>query len=205
MPASEATARFAAALSEVHAELDWQLLGELYLNRLDQPEAVHFAYCHKFEALIGSPEEHHERIRLGKKMLAVPEMYMHALSGKARQFHQGGLIEVDAYADPKILPLFGDGAIEVYSFGSSEPITFSRAAPSVKRVTANMGFFPPELNDLMRREIANAGPHGEEKAFPGHGKSRDDEITRLKRELAKVTEERDFLREAARYFAKESK
>ncbi len=47
--------------------------------------------------------------------------------------------------------------------------------------------------------------HGDEKAFPGHGKSRDEEMTRLKRKLRKVTEERDFLREAARYFAKESK
>jgi transposase len=47
--------------------------------------------------------------------------------------------------------------------------------------------------------------HGDEAAFPGHGKSRDDELTRLKRELGKVKEERDFLREAARYFAKESK
>ena len=56
----------------------------------------------------------------------------------------------------------------------------------------------------MRRWRDAVQEHGEEKAFPGHGKSRDDEITRLKRELAKVTEKRDFLREAARYFAKES-
>ncbi len=47
--------------------------------------------------------------------------------------------------------------------------------------------------------------HGSEGAFPGHGKSRDDELTKLKRELAKVKQERDFLREAARFFAKESK
>ena len=47
--------------------------------------------------------------------------------------------------------------------------------------------------------------HGDDKAFPGHGRSRDDEVTRLKRELSKVTEERDFLKEAARYFARESK
>jgi transposase len=46
---------------------------------------------------------------------------------------------------------------------------------------------------------------GEADAFPGHGKSRDEEITQLKRELAKVKAERDFLKEAARYFAKESK
>lgn len=29
-------------------------------------------------------------------------------------------------------------------------------------------------------------------AFPGQGRSRDEEMTRLKRELAKVKEERDF-------------
>ena len=34
-------------------------------------------------------------------------------------------------------------------------------------------------------------------AFPGQGKSRDEELTRLKRELAKVTQERDFLKQAA--------
>jgi len=42
-------------------------------------------------------------------------------------------------------------------------------------------------------------------AFPGQGKSRDEEMTRLKRKLAKVEQERDFLKEAAAYFAKESK
>ena len=57
----------------------------------------------------------------------------------------------------------------------------------------------------LRRWRDAVQEHGEEGAFPGHGKSRDEELTRLKRELAKVKEERDFLRQAARYFAKESK
>ena len=57
----------------------------------------------------------------------------------------------------------------------------------------------------LRRWKDAVREHGEEGAFPGHGKSRDEEFTRLKRELAKVKEERDFLREAARFFAKESK
>jgi len=34
------------------------------------------------------------------------------------------------------------------------------------------------------------------------GNPRDEEVARLKRELARVTKERDFLREAAAYFAK---
>ena len=41
--------------------------------------------------------------------------------------------------------------------------------------------------------------------LPGHGMPCDAEITRLKRELLQVKKERDFLREAAAYFAKESK
>lgn len=46
--------------------------------------------------------------------------------------------------------------------------------------------------------------HGD-KAFPGHGNARDEELAALKRELARVKQERDFLREAATFFAKGSK
>jgi len=42
-------------------------------------------------------------------------------------------------------------------------------------------------------------------AFPGQGRTRDQELTDLKRELAQVKKERDFLKEAAAYFAKGSK
>ncbi len=41
-------------------------------------------------------------------------------------------------------------------------------------------------------------------AFPGQGRTRDEEVAGLKRELARVKKERDFLKEAAAYFAKES-
>lgn len=43
-------------------------------------------------------------------------------------------------------------------------------------------------------------------AFPGHGRpvnDKDAEIARLKRELERVKEERDILKKAALYFAKE--
>ena len=42
------------------------------------------------------------------------------------------------------------------------------------------------------------------KPFPGAGVARDQEIVALKRELARMTKERDFLRDAAAFFAKES-
>jgi transposase len=46
-----------------------------------------------------------------------------------------------------------------------------------------------------------------EAAFPGHGRpvnDKDAEIARLKQELERVQEERDILKKAAQYFAKES-
>ena len=44
-----------------------------------------------------------------------------------------------------------------------------------------------------------------DEAFPGQGKSRDEEITRRTRENAKLRQERDFLKDAAVFFARESK
>ena len=41
-------------------------------------------------------------------------------------------------------------------------------------------------------------------ALGGTGTPRDEELARLKRELARVKKERDFLREAAVFLAKES-
>lgn len=44
-------------------------------------------------------------------------------------------------------------------------------------------------------------------AFPGHGNLRegDDEVRRLQRELARAREERDILKKAIAFFAKESR
>ena len=54
-----------------------------------------------------------------------------------------------------------------------------------------------------KEQLAGRG----ERAFPGHGRQtgHEDEVARLKRELTRVTEERDILKKAALYFAKESR
>ena len=46
-----------------------------------------------------------------------------------------------------------------------------------------------------------------EQAFPGHGRraATNDEVTRLRQELELVKQERDILKKAAAYFAKELK
>ena len=51
------------------------------------------------------------------------------------------------------------------------------------------------------RELRDCGT----KAFSGAGRPRDEEMVALKRELARVKKERDFLKETAAYFARESK
>ncbi len=55
----------------------------------------------------------------------------------------------------------------------------------------------------LRRWREAVEEHGD-KAFPGEGNARDEEVMRLKCKLAKVEQERDFLKEAVAYFAKES-
>jgi transposase len=58
----------------------------------------------------------------------------------------------------------------------------------------------PNLLTRWRREADQNG----QQAFNGTGSPRDEEVARLKRELARVKKERDFLREAATFFARES-
>lgn len=56
----------------------------------------------------------------------------------------------------------------------------------------------------LRRWHDETKNHGEE-AFPGKGNAHDKEMMLLKRKLAEVEQERDFLKEAAACFGKESK
>jgi transposase len=67
-------------------------------------------------------------------------------------------------------------------------------------VAEELGFSTRQLR-RWRDEAKKDG----ENAFPGHGNARDKEMMLLKRKLTKVEQERDFLKEAAAYFARESK
>lgn len=71
---------------------------------------------------------------------------------------------------------------------------------SVSQVARHLGI-SPNLLSRWCREAETESP----KAFPGIGKPRDEEIAGLKRELVRLKKERDFLQEAAAFFAKVSK
>jgi transposase len=61
------------------------------------------------------------------------------------------------------------------------------------------------INARQLRRWREAAKRDGDKAFPGQGNAKDKELMLLKRKLAKVEQERDFLKDAAAYFARESK
>ncbi len=71
---------------------------------------------------------------------------------------------------------------------------------SVAQVARELGI-ASNLLSRWRRALHGEGAN----AFPGQGVARDEEVARLKRELARVRRERDFLKDAAGYFAKASR
>ena len=68
---------------------------------------------------------------------------------------------------------------------------------SCRQIALEIGINPNLLSRWKREAEAIKG-----QAFQGSGNARDDEVAQLKRELARVKKERDFLREAATFFAK---
>lgn len=79
-----------------------------------------------------------------------------------------------------------------------------QSAQPISQIASILG-----INDNVLRRWIKEFSDSTQKAFTGNGNSRDEELARLKRELAETRRERDFLREAAErtatYFAKQPK
>ena len=71
---------------------------------------------------------------------------------------------------------------------------------TVKEVAANLGINP----GLLQRWKAEMQAHGAD-AFPGNGRAKasDEEVIQLRKDLARAQQERDILKKALAYFAKE--
>jgi transposase len=72
---------------------------------------------------------------------------------------------------------------------------------SYVQASQDLGVHTSQLRDWVKTFADD--PH---QAFPGHGQQKPEqaEIARLKREVMKLKAERDILKKAAAYFAKES-
>ena len=75
----------------------------------------------------------------------------------------------------------------------------SQSGRGISHVGRDLGLHAGMLGRWCR-EYRNDGP----KAFAGQGVARDEELARLKRELARVKRERDFLKDAAVFFARDT-
>ena len=84
-----------------------------------------------------------------------------------------------------------------------EAVRLVKKGQSVSSVAAKLGIRPDMLRAWKRQVTGSEGELKE--VFRGHGRvtSQEQELRRLRQELARVTEERDFLKKAAAYFAKE--
>jgi transposase len=71
---------------------------------------------------------------------------------------------------------------------------------TVNQIAAELGIGASMLG-RWRREVRRTPVQ----AFPGQGRPQEEELSQLRRELARVTKERDFLREAATFFASASR
>ena len=68
------------------------------------------------------------------------------------------------------------------------------------QASQDLGVHPSQLRDWVKKFAEDP-----QQAFPGHGQMKPEqlEIAQLKREVAKLKAERDILKKAAAYFAKE--
>jgi transposase len=71
---------------------------------------------------------------------------------------------------------------------------------TVNQIAVELGIGATVLG-RWRRELRQESAQ----AFRGNGRPRDENLALLRRELARVTKERDFLREAAAFFARTSR
>jgi transposase len=73
---------------------------------------------------------------------------------------------------------------------------------SVAQIARELGIHPTILGRWVKQFAQDP-----EQAFPGKGhlKDRDEEVRRLRRELERVTQERDILKKAVAIFSKEPK
>jgi transposase len=80
----------------------------------------------------------------------------------------------------------------------------SEGHESVTAVAERLGIRPDMLRN-WKRQVAGLPPAQRNNIFTGHGKApgAEEEIKRLRREVERLEQERDFLKKAAAYFAKE--
>jgi transposase len=89
----------------------------------------------------------------------------------------------------------------------AEAVRLVDSGRGVLDVARSLGIRADMLRKWRRQFVTAAAPTNPRDAFPGHGQlaSQDEELRRLRREVAVLREEREILKKAAAFFAKESR
>lgn len=76
----------------------------------------------------------------------------------------------------------------------------------LKKIALDLDVRPEQLR-LWERQLAQRSGQAPHDVFPGEGRlpSAEEELRQLRRELETVKQERDFLKKATAYFARESR
>jgi transposase len=77
----------------------------------------------------------------------------------------------------------------------------TKSGKTVRQVARDLGVEPGTVHTWIRQSGERAGDAAREP----RSETLQQEVDRLRRELARVTDERDFLKKATAYFARESK
>jgi saccharopine dehydrogenase-like NADP-dependent oxidoreductase len=115
-------------------------------EQLDRVDAVRIGYCMSVQAAFGDPSAVGDSAETQRRGVE---------SGMAAVVH-GFFVDIEAMTGPIKLPLLGGGAIEVYRQGSAEPVTLPHSIAGIQEVTMGAGFFPPQVNELIRHHIRSA-------------------------------------------------
>jgi transposase len=77
---------------------------------------------------------------------------------------------------------------------------------SLNQVARDLGIRPDMLRQWKRQAEGGVGQPTRD-VFPGHGRlpSQDEEIRQLRRQVAQLTEEREILKKAAAFFARDAR
>jgi lysine 6-dehydrogenase len=117
-------------------------------GQLDETEEVEFGYCWRPEFLRQDTAE----MRRSGRIDAGWQTVFRYTSGRVRCYRDGRMTDVNALESGTEVTLPQTGTVvTAYPVDSSEPLTLPRYLAGVRKVSALMGFFPPQLNDVFRR------------------------------------------------------
>ncbi len=129
------------------------LLAVRAAQQLDRCDGLRLAWRVDFERMVGSASENlrrwQETGRFGTTFLSI----LGGLAGPVPVHRGGRRVEIPGFSELTEVTLPGGRAMEVWPFGTFEPLTLPAHLPGVRDVSAHMAFGPASIRPLFQRVI----------------------------------------------------